>query len=82
MAVFLWSLVGKPNIASAHGLDDVVAGSFYEPAVRWLKGSGVTSGTTATKFSPDDPVTRAQLAAFLFRLTNDYGWTPVWTPPG
>ena len=28
-----------------------------------------------------DPVTRAQLAAFAFRLVDDYGWTPVWVPP-
>ncbi|MYH43372.1 MAG: S-layer homology domain-containing protein [Acidimicrobiaceae bacterium] len=31
-------------------------------------GLGVTEGTTATTFSPADPVTRAQMASFLARL--------------
>lgn len=81
MAVFLWRLAGEPAVEADHGFTDVVVGSYYEAAVRWLKSSGITTGTSETTFSPDDPVTRAQLAAFVFRLVDDYGWTPTWVPP-
>ena len=41
----------------------------YEPsdAIRALFELGVTTGTTATTFSPYDPVTRAQMAMFISR---------------
>jgi len=82
MAVFLWRLVGEPNITTPHNFDDVGAGFYYEPAIRWMKDSKITTGTTATTFSPDQTVTRAQLAAWVQRLVLDYGWTPTWTPRG
>ena len=42
---------------------DVPTGAFYERAVRWAVAAGVTSGRTATRFDPDGPTTREQLAA-------------------
>ena len=38
----------------------------YE-AVAWCYQKGITSGTTATTFSPDAPCTRAQIVTFLWR---------------
>ena len=49
---------------------DVPAGAYYYDAVLWAAGSGITSGTTATTFSPGDPCTRAQMAAFLWRAAG------------
>jgi len=37
-------------------------------AINALASHGITTGTTATTFSPDDNVTRAQMAAFLQRF--------------
>lgn len=37
-------------------------------AVAWAKANGITAGTSATTFSPEANVTRAQLAVFLHRL--------------
>ena len=37
-------------------------------AVRLLFEMGVTSGTSATTFGPDQPVTRAQMAVFISRM--------------
>ena len=50
---------------------DVPGGAYYEEAVRWAVEKGVTTGTTATTFRPSAPCTRAQLAAFLWRLAGE-----------
>lgn len=39
--------------------------SVFELAIEWLYSRGVTQGTSATTFGPDQPVTRGQMAAFL-----------------
>ena len=46
---------------------DVVPGSWYEQAVLWAAETGITAGTSATTFSPNDELTREQLATFLRR---------------
>ena len=81
MAVFLWRLAGEPEVATPHGFEDVPEGSYYDAAVRWLAESGITTGTSPTTYSPGAAVNRAQLAAFAFRLVDEYGWTPTWVPP-
>ena len=42
-------------------------GSVHERSINRLAGAGITEGCTPTSFCPNDPVTRAQMAAFLFR---------------
>lgn len=64
----LWRFMGSPTGSPPAGFTDVVSGSFYADAVDWAKAAGVTLGTTTTRFSPGDPVTRAQVAAFIWRL--------------
>lgn len=46
---------------------DVVDGSYYADAVDWAVENGVTSGTSATTFSPDAACTRGQVVTFLWR---------------
>ncbi len=46
---------------------DVKDGAYYKDAVDWAVERGVTSGTTATTFSPNDNCTRAQALTFLWR---------------
>ena len=53
------------------------ASAFYADAVAWLKAEGITTGTSATTFSPNDTVTRGQMAAFLFRLAGEPGGSPA-----
>lgn len=50
---------------------DVPDGAWYADAVRWAVEQGVTTGTSALLFSPDLTCTRAQMAAFLFRLAGE-----------
>ncbi len=68
MATFLWRFMDRPPSDSELPFSDVPAKSFYTDAVTWLHDAGVTTGTSPTEFSPDDWVTRAQMAAFLWRL--------------
>ncbi|MEO0492979.1 MAG: S-layer homology domain-containing protein [Actinomycetota bacterium] len=64
---FLWRAAGEPSGDSGHGFVDVEPSDFYARAVAWAKDAGITQGTSATEFSPDQDVDRAQIAAFLFR---------------
>ncbi len=71
MATFLWRYSDSPEPLSLDtAFTDVVAGSFYAKAVAWLVEQKITTGTSATSYSPDDPVTRAQMATFLWRLAG------------
>ena len=49
---------------------DVATGSYYEDAVDWAVGNGITQGTDDTHFSPDGICTRAQAVAFLWRAAG------------
>jgi len=65
---FLWRAAGSPAAKSgAMPFTDVKAGSYYETAVLWAVENGITKGTTATTFSPNDNCTRAQIVTFLYR---------------
>ena len=50
---------------------DVPADAYYEPAVTWAVKNGVTSGTSATTFSPNNGCTRGQVVAFLWRAAGE-----------
>ena len=49
---------------------DVPAGSYYEDAVIWAVGKGITSGTSAVTFDPNGNCTRAQAVTFLWRAAG------------
>ena len=69
---FLWCAAGKPAPAvSSNPFEDVQAGSYYEQAVLWAVGEGITTGTDTTHFSPDKDCTRAQIVTFLYHAFDD-----------
>ena len=49
---------------------DVPAGSYYEDAVIWAAGKGITGGMDANHFAPDGVCTRAQAVTFLWRAAG------------
>ena len=55
---------------SKHPFLDVPAGAYYEDAVAWAVGKGITSGTNATTFDPNGTCTRAQAVTFLWRAAG------------
>lgn len=52
---------------------DVDADSWYAPYVRWAVEAGITMGVGGGRFAPDEPVTRAQMATFLWRYFQYIG---------
>ena len=65
MAAFLTRALSlAPSSTDAFVDDD---GRFLEPEIQALAASGITQGCAAERFCPSDPVTREQMAAFLFR---------------
>lgn len=56
---------------------DVERDAFYEEAVAWMVADGITTGTSRTTFSPDDHVTRGQLATFLHRFAGEPTGAPA-----
>ncbi|MBR5283771.1 MAG: S-layer homology domain-containing protein, partial [Clostridia bacterium] len=49
---------------------DVKADAYYAPAVLWAVEKNITNGTSATTFSPNATVTRAQAVTFLWRAAG------------
>ena len=68
IVTFLWRAAGSPAPKSSDmPFEDVAAGSYYHDAVLWAVEQGITVGTSATTFSPDDTCTRAHIVTFLWR---------------
>lgn len=67
VATFLWRAAGKPAATKADSFTDVSADAYYSDAVLWAAEKGITSGTSATTFSPIDGCSRAQIVTFLYR---------------
>ena len=63
---FQWRAAGSPA-AAGDSFDDVAADAYYAGAVTWAAATGVTNGTSSSKFSPDMAVSRAQAVTFLYR---------------
>ena len=78
MARFLWRFRGLPLATVSAGFDDVPVDAIYGPAVDWLVETGITKGCTTTTYCPASTVTRAEMAAFLWRLEGlPKGSTPA-----
>lgn len=56
-----------PGDTTKNPFTDVAQGVYYYDAVQWAVGKKITSGTSATTFTPDGICTRAQTVTFLWR---------------
>ena len=59
-----------PSAIKVGNFDDVNAGDFYADAVLWAVDKGVTSGTSATTFSPDTTCSTGEILTFLWRANG------------
>ncbi len=66
-------LEGGPEYHGTLAFEDVEADRWYTEAVRWAAGEGIVNGLDETRFGPDEPVTREQLAAILYRYARYKG---------
>ena len=55
----------------ASDFSDVPSGSYFDRATDWAVCNGITIGTSATTFSPHEPVTQAQFATLLWRYAGE-----------
>ncbi len=55
------------------GFEDVKTSHWWNEVVCWAVENGITSGLSATKFGPNNDVTRAQLARFFYVYTEKTG---------
>ncbi len=68
IVTFLWRAAGSPKPKTTQNpFADVKKGQFYFDAVLWAVENGITNGTGATTFSPNNPCTRGQVVTFLWR---------------
>lgn len=74
LVTVLYRLEGKPAVDAASGFSDVSSGSYYADAVAWAKANGIVNGTSETTFSSNEPVTREQTAAILYRYAQYKGY--------
>lgn len=49
---------------------DVPAGVYYYDPILWAYSNGITTGTTATTFEPEQECTRGQIVTFLWRAAG------------
>lgn len=68
--IYLWKNAGSPTVKPSDTFADVDKNAEYAQAVAWALENGVTSGTSATTFSPNDTCTRGQIVTFLKRALN------------
>lgn len=53
---------------------DVESGSYYENAVAWANENGIVSGISEDCFAPNEPITREQMAAIIYRYAAFKGY--------
>lgn len=72
IATMLHRLEQEPSASAANPFTDAQYG-YYAAAVRWAQQKGIVTGTSDTRFSPNAPMTREQLAAVLYRYAQYLG---------
>ena len=70
IVTFLWRAAGSPEPKVLSSFADVPVNAYYAKAVAWAVENGITVGTTAATFSPDDICTRAHGVTFLHRAAG------------
>ena len=69
----LWRTEGTPAPSGPSPFDDLRE-EWYRGAVVWAAENGIVNGTGKGKFSPDDPLTREQIAAIMMRFSTYKGY--------
>ena len=73
----LYRLVGAPTGYANPNFTDVPVDSWCYNAVAWAYAVGVTSGTSATTFSPSEAISYQQMATMFYDFCKAYGFTMI-----
>lgn len=79
LATVLWSREGKPAVDVNGPFTDVSTTIWFNQPVNWAYLAGVTSGTTATTFGPNNNITREQMVTFLYKYAQYKGYSTAIT---
>ena len=70
---FLWRMAGEPTTPISTRFTDVSPSNIFIRGISWADHTGVTRGTTATTFAPNDYITREQMATMLYNYMRQLG---------
>lgn len=70
MVVILWRINGSKKVNIENPFTDVDESSYAYKAIMWAYANKITSGTSATTFSPKSNCLRYQLAVFLHKFND------------
>ena len=70
IAAILYRASGSPEVSGGTAFTDVADAAYYADAVRWASAHGVVTGYGDGTFRPNNPITRQQLAAILWRYAG------------
>ena len=70
IAAILYRASGSPEVSGGTAFTDVADTAYYADAVRWASAHGVVTGYGDGTFRPNNPITRQQLAAILWRYAG------------
>jgi|GEM_PF-2383855 len=77
IVTILYRWEGEPDVSGlGNPFSDVPAGTWYTDAVKWASANDIVSGYGGGLFGPNDPVTKEQLAAIVYRVGEATGLLP------
>ncbi len=70
LASVIWRYQGSPASAQPSAFTDIKRDFWYTDGIDWAAENGIVFGMSETKFAPDNPITREQFAAILYRYAS------------
>lgn len=73
IVTILYRMEGSPDMTGenlGYPFSDVKSNAYYANAVYWARNNNIVNGYNANQFGPTDPITREQLAAFLYNYST------------
>ena len=74
IATIIYRLEGEPAVTDGSAFTDVADGTWYTDAVAWAAANEIMGGYGNGLFGPNDPITREQFAATLYRYAQYKGY--------
>jgi len=74
IVTILWRMDGSPAQTGASSFSDVADGQYYSDAAMWAAANRIVGGYEDGRFAPNDPITREQMAAMMYRFVQAKGW--------
>ena len=72
LATMLYRYDGSPEVNAANPFTDLTE-DWYKTSVAWAASVGIVNGTSATTFSPYEPISNEQLATIFYRYAKSKG---------